>query len=137
MPILENVDLTTVSTKNEPYPEGEYSVTIKESEVRKQGKEIIFKHRIDAPEKFQGREIWDFVNLKQNDGKRNEIGWKRVKKYLEVCFGEGSEQAELTPPNTDLCNAQRCKLYVVINSYTDEQTKEEKTNNKISRVMAA
>lgn len=134
-PVIEGADLTSVSTEREPYPEGEYVVTFKESEVSDDRRQCILKTVIEEPAEFQGREFWDFVNLIQNDGKVNKIGWTTIKKYLEAVFGKGSTEAESSPPDTDLLNGHQARVYLKVGSYTKDGV--EKKNNKVSKIFAA
>lgn len=143
MPIIAGADLTSVSTDREPYPEGEYLVTIKESEV-KDGKSVIIKSRIEEPTEFQGREYWDFINIRQNDGKQNRIGLENIKRYLEAVFGKGSPEAEASPPDTDVLNGSQVKLLLQIREYVPDSEKskpeaeqEKKRNNQTKRVFPA
>lgn len=137
MPVIEGADLTSVSTKREPYPEGEYSITIKESEFQDDSKKtLILKSIIDEPEQFRGRELWDFINLVQNDGKVNKIGWTTIKRYLEAAYGKKSVEAEAAPPDTDLLNGQQVKVYLKQTSYKDKAG-EEQQKNEVKKIFEA
>lgn len=143
MPVIEGADLTSVSTDRDPYPENEYLVTIKESEI-KDGKTLIMKTRIDEPEEFAGREFWDFINLVQNDGKRNEIGLTTIKRYLEAVYGKGSAEAEASPPDTDVLNGMSVRLLLTESEYEDKKDIDPATgkgrlkrNNKVKRIFPA
>lgn len=146
MPVIPGADLTSVSTDFEPYPNGEYLVTFIKSELH-EGKQMRITTRIESPEEFQGRPFTDFINLKQNDGKWNEIGLKQCKLYLEAVFGKGSPEAEASPPDTDPLNGHQARLLLEINEYwpRDEQAKPEsernpdnkRRNNKVKRVFPA
>jgi hypothetical protein len=137
MPQIEGADLTSVSTEREPYPEQEYLVTIKESELSEDNRQLIIKTVIDEPAEFAGREYWDFINLIDNSGKQNKIGWSSIKRYMEAVFGKGSPEAEASPPDTDVLNGHSVRLYLKPNSYTDKTTGAEKKNNKTAKVLAA
>lgn len=143
MPIIEGADLTSVSTEREPYPDGEYLVTVQSSEI-KDGKSLIIKSRIEEPVEYQGREYWDFINLKQNDGKQNRIGLESCKRYLEAVFGKGSSEAEASPPDTDVLNGHQVKLLLETRSYwpnsipeADRTEENKKRNNQTKRVFPA
>lgn len=143
MPVIEGADLTSVSTDHEPYPGGEYLVTVKESEIQN-GKSLIIKSRIEEPVEYQGREYWDFINLKQNDGKQNRIGLESTKRYLEAVFGKGSPEAEASPPDTDVLNGHQVKLLLEVREYwpnnipeADRTPENKKKNNQTKRVFPA
>jgi hypothetical protein len=138
MPIIQGADLTSVSTTREPFPAGEYTVTVKESELQN-NKSLIIKSRIDAAEdeSFVGREYWDFINIVQNDGKQNRIGLETCKKYLEAVFGKGSPEAEASPPDTDVLNGHQVKLVLGIREYKKEGETEMTRNNQTKRIFAA
>lgn len=139
-PILENVDLTSVSTEFEPYPElsSGYKVTILSSELGEDKKQLMVKTRIEEPAEYAGRPYTDFINLVQNDGKPNPIGATTVKRYMEAVFGKGSTEAESFPPNTDLLNGHQALLYLEINEYKPKGWKEGdklKKNNKTKKIL--
>lgn len=134
-PVIEGADLTSVSTKREPYPEGEYTITIKNSELDEEKKTLILKSNIEEPEQFRGRELWDFINLVQNDGKKNKIGWITIKRYLEAAFGKGSNEAESNPPDTDVLNGQQVKVYLKVTSYKKDG--EDVPKNEVKKIFEA
>jgi len=136
MPVIQNADLTSVSTEREPYPEGEYLITVKESEL-KDNKTVIIKSRIEEPAEFQGREYWDFINIVQNDGKMNRIGLENIKRYLEAVFGKGSPEAEASPPDTDVLNGHQVRALLTIREYTPQGETEARRNNQTKRVFPA
>lgn len=139
MPVLNNVDLTSVSTKNEAFPELEsgYLVTFKESEISEDQRSLILKMRIDEPAEYAGREYWDWINLVQNDGKTNQISLKHIKRYLEAVFGEGSAEAEASPPDTDVLNAHQARIFMVQRGYKDKKTGEDRMANDVKRIFKA
>lgn len=134
MPIIEGADMSSISTERDLLPEGEYTFTILESELSEDGKSVIIKRRIDAAppeaEKFLNTESWDWVNIRKNDGKVNEIGFQTIKKYLEAVFGKGSDESN--QPDTDPLNGHQVGIYIVQKSYKDKNSGEDKTvnNNK-------
>ena len=143
MPIIEGADLTSVFTTREPFPEGLYTVTIFEQELQGNGKTLVMKTKIDEPEDLRGREFWDFINLRQNDGKPNKISWEHIKRYLEAVFGKGSNEAEANPPDTDVLTGTQVKLYLKEDSYEDAKDLDEfgkptvKRNNKVKKILSA
>lgn len=143
MPVIEGADLTSVSTEREPFAAGEYLVTVKESEI-KDGKTLIIKSRIEEPVEFQGREYWDYINLRQNDGKQNRIGLESAKRYMEAVFGKGSPEAESSPPDTDVLNGHQVRVLLEVREYwkndipEPQRTEDNKSrNNQTKRVFPA
>lgn len=134
-PVIEGADLTSVSTTREPYPEGEYTITIKESELDENKKTLTLKSVIEEPEAFKGRELWDFINLVQNDGKKNKIGWTTIKRYMEAAFGKGSTEAESVPPDTDVLNGQQVKVYLKQTTYKKDGVDVPK--NEVKKIFEA
>lgn len=137
MPIIEGADMSSVSTERELLPEGSYTMTIKESELSEDGRSLIIKHRIDsAPDEAQarvGQEWWNWINIKTNDGKVNEIGFASIKKYLEAVFGKGSSESNSN--DTDPLNGATVELYIVQKSYKKDG--EDKTVNNVKRITKA
>jgi hypothetical protein len=141
-PVIEGADLTSVSTEFEPYPENNtgYKVTILSSALSDDKKQLQIKTRIEEPEEFNGRPYTDFINLVQNDGKKNTIGHTTIKRYMEAVFGKGSAEAESNPPNTDLLNGHQALLFLEINEYKPKGWKEGdalKKNNKTKKILPA
>lgn len=136
MPILEGADLTQVSTTREPMPEGDYLVTVLESEISG-GKTLVLKTRIDEPAEFANRQFWDYINLIQNDGKQNRISLEHIKRYLEAVFGKDSPEAEASPPDTDVLNGHQVRLYLIIDEFKDNKTDEIRRNNKVKKILPA
>lgn len=135
MPVLENVDLSSVSTKREAFPEGEYTLTFKSSELDAEKKTLIMKTVIEEPTQYQGREFWDWINIIQNDGKKNEIGYKNIKRYLEAVFGKGSSEAEASPPDTDVLNGHQVMVYLKQTSYKDKSG-EDQPKNEVKKISS-
>lgn len=136
-PILEGADLTQVSTTREPLPEGDYVVTVFESEIQKGGKTLVLKTRVEEPAEFAPRQFWDYINLIQNDGKPNKISLEQIKRYLEAVFGKDSPEAENTRPQTDILNGHQVRLYLIIDEFKDEKSGEKKRNNKVKKILPA
>jgi hypothetical protein len=140
-PVIEGADLSSVSTKREPLPEHEYVLTYTGQEL--EPKQLILKMRVDEPAEIngsntQGREHWEFINLVQNDGKQNKIGWTTIKRHLEAVFGEGSNEAEANPPDTDVLNGHSVRAYMVIDEYKPKDWKpgdELAKKNKIKKLF--
>lgn len=114
-PIIEGADMTKISTERENLPEGIYKFTIIESEFSDDGSSLIIKRRVEeAPaegEKFLNQVNWDWINIKDNSGKTNEIGFQTIKKYLECVFGKGSPES--LSNDTDPLNGHVVEIYVV------------------------
>lgn len=138
MPVIEGADLTKVSTTYEPLPEGEYLLNVKEviwADENKKAQVII--NEVLEPVELKGRTHRDYVNLFTKEGKLNEISLSHIKRYLEAVFGKGSPEAEATPPDTDLLVGHQTRQYLIVDSYEDRTTKEEKKNNKAKKIMKA
>jgi hypothetical protein len=138
MPVIQNADLTSVSTKNEPFPEGNYDFVIFESELSDDQRTVIIKHKCEAGDDPQqvGREYWNWINLIQNDGKPNRVGAIQIKRYMEAVFGEGSPEAETASPDTDVLNGHRVKLFLKVRTYTPKGSTEEKKSNEVKMISA-
>lgn len=133
-PIIEGADLTKVSTERETYPEGEYICEIIGQEMDIGKKNLIIKHEIESsPEgAHDGKQYWNYVNVVQNDGKPNEIGWQTIKRYMEALVGK--EAANVSNPDTDQLNGQRVGLFLTVRAYKDKETGEDKTANRAKRI---
>ena len=136
MPVLQGADLTQVNTTREPMPEGDYLVTVLESEIQGEGKTLVLKTRIEEPSEFAGRQFWDYINLIQNDGKMNRISLEQIKRYIEAVYGKGSQEAEASPPDTDVLNGHNVRLYLIVDEFKDK-TGETKKNNKVKKIFPA
>lgn len=134
-PIIEGADMSSISTEREMLPEGEYLFTIITTELSDDKKSLIVKRRIDeAPaegEKFLGQENWDWINIEQRDGKKNEIGFQTIKRYLEAVFGKGSPESNSN--DTDPLHGQQVRIYIVQTSAKGS----DKVYNNNKRIMAA
>jgi len=139
MPILQGADLTQVSTTREPLPEGDYVVTILESEIQGD-RTLVLKTRVEEPAEFAPRQFWDYINLIQNDGKQNRISLEHIKRYLEAVFGKDSPEAEASPPDTDVLNGHTVKLYLIVDEFKPKGWKEGdelSRNNKVKKILPA
>lgn len=137
-PIIEGADLTSVSTEFEPYAEQEIIVTVQKSELTEDKKQLRIVTKIDEPAELNGRPYTEFINLIQNDGKQNEIGWSTIKRWLEAVFGKGSPEAEAAPPDTDNLDGHQVRLYLTINEYKPKGWQEGDKlarNNKTKKVL--
>lgn len=128
MPVLKNANLSSVSTEFKPYPEGEYLIRVESSEVHQDGAQLRIISKIEEPAEFAGRTFTDFINLVKNDGKRNDIGYTTVKRYLEAVFGKGSPEADAEEPDTDALNGSALRIYLVEETYKDKSGAEKPTN---------
>lgn len=136
MPIIEGADLSTISTERELLPEGEYLFTILDSEMSEDKSSLILKRRIEeAPEgseKLVGTESWDWINLVQGDGKKNEIGLVTLKKYLEAVFGKDSPES--AQADSDLLHGHEVRIYVIQRAGKKDP---DKLYNNSKRISAA
>lgn len=116
MPIIEGADLSNVSSAFDARPEGEYTIQVKESKFEKEGKFLVIHSKIlSGPDGYEVKDndtYQDWINLKQNDGKVNEIGYKTIKRYLEWAFGKGSPEANQN--DTDVLNGYEGKIYLTV-----------------------
>lgn len=139
MPVLQGADLTQVSTTREPLPEGDYLVTVLESEIQND-RTLVLKMRVEEPAEFAPRQFWDYINLIQNDGKQNRISLEQIKRYIEAVFGKGSPEAEASPPDTDVLNNHQLRLYLIIDEFKPKNWKEGdelSRNNKVKKIFPA
>lgn len=136
MPIIQGADMTSVSTDREPFPEGSYTVTVKESELAEDNKSVTIKSRIDSADdpKFVDREFWHYINLVQKDGKTNQIGLQTIKKYTEAVFGKGSPESNQN--DTDVLNGHTVQLYMTVREYKDKDGNDRKAND-VKKIFAA
>lgn len=140
MPVIQGADLSSVTTERKAFDEGEYLVTIQSSEFGgDQNKMLIIKTKIEAApnDADVGREFWDWVNVIQNDGKINQISMAHVKRYMEAVFGKGAPETEGNPPDTDPLNGHQVRLYLILDTYKDKKSGEDKTNNKVKQILSA
>lgn len=139
MPVLQGADLTQVSTTREPLPEGDYLVTVLESEIQND-RTLVLKMRVEEPAEFAPRQFWDYINLVQNDGKQNRISLEQIKRYIEAVYGKGSPEAEASPPDTDVLNNHQLRLYLIIDEFKPKNWKEGdelSRNNKVKKIFPA
>jgi hypothetical protein len=139
MPEIEGADLTSISTKTEAYPEQEYLMLITGSEFMDEAKKtLIIKRKIVEPAEFVDRESWDFINLVQNDGKKNDIGLKTLKRYLEAVFGKDSPESQRA--NSDPLTGHMVKVYLTQKQYKGRdwvEGDELEKGNKTKKISAA
>lgn len=131
MPIIEGADLTSVSTKREAYPDGEYLVTIIGSELDEKKKNLLIQTRIEEPSDLQGRKFTHWINIVQNDGKPNRIGWTTLKRYLEAVFGVGSPESKQN--DSDPLTGHTVHLQLDKSTYKDKDG-EEQEKNEVKRI---
>jgi hypothetical protein len=123
MPRLD-ADFSAISSSFEPLAPGDYRarvVEIKDGATKKNNlPQLTFSLEVTDGE-FVGRKITDFVVLKQNDGKVNNIGLGRVKAYAEAILG--AEAANGNSIDTDELVGGECIL--VVSSRTYEKKNED------------
>lgn len=143
-PVIDGADLTKVSTSRDPYPEGEYHVTVVKSELSDDRRSLTFQNRIDEPAEYAEtkRIFFDNINIRDENGKWNDMGLASIKKYLEAQFGKGSPEAEAFPPNTDPLDGARLGMYLTIREYDSKKEKDANGQpvkvkvNQVKRVWA-
>lgn len=103
MPIIEGADLTSIDTSFKNYPEGSYTVLVKEvtfwrgkdaSDAR-HGTQVRVVTEIvdnDADPKNNGKPFTHFINFRDENGELNRYGLADIKRYLEAIYGKGSPQ---------------------------------------------
>lgn len=133
MPIIEGADMTTVSTSFKPYGEGVYQMLVKSSELASENRQLRIKMEIeDAPDSADvGKPFTHFINIVQNDGKKNQIGLETIKRYLEAAYGKGSDEANQN--DTDYLNGRRVRLYLTVGSYKKGQ--EDIPTNEVKKIL--
>lgn len=131
-------DFSTISTDFEPLPNDSYRVKllqITQGET-KENKLPSLNIELEVTEgNFAGRKLFDFVTLKQKDGKRNDIGYGRVKAYAVAILGE--EEGNAGSIDTDALHGGMCEVVVEINVYDKPAEKGggQGKNNKIVKVL--
>ena len=81
-------DPTTVKDSGNVLPEGAYRVKIVKTETKtsKKGHAYAsFELDVFHPFEFQGRKLWDNLNLGHPDDKVKAIAMQRLKQYAEAC----------------------------------------------------
>lgn len=137
MPIIENADLTTVSTEYKAYPEGTYGLRIKDSSFDQNNKNLIIESEITDAENPEhvGRTYKHRINMVDNSGKRNEIGLTTLKRYLETVFGKGSPESQVA--DSDPLHGHDIRVYLVVKSYKDKTTQEDREGNEVKQMFKA
>ena len=131
MPIIEGADLTSVSTDREPLTEGEYLLTVLDSEYSEDKRFLIIHHRIDEGPERVGQKWQNWINVRQNDGKTNEIGLATLKRYLETVFGKGSPESKVA--DSDPLHGHQIRAYISVRSWQDKG--EERKGNNIKKMF--
>lgn len=134
-PRLE-ADFSGISTSFEALPDNTYRLKIlnieeKETAVSKLPA-LNFSLEVTEGE-FTGRRLFDFVTLKNKDGKRNDIGYGRVKAYAEAVLGK--EAANGGAIDTDELKGGTCEAVVVRESYKRSEGASEEFSNKVKKVL--
>lgn len=133
-------DFSKISTDFEALPNNVYRVKIMEltEGETKENKlpSLSFEHEVQEGE-FKGRKLFDFVTLKQKDGKPNNIGLGRVKAYAAAILGD--EAANAGAIDTDAFKGSIVEVVVEIETYTKTPEKGggEGKRNKIVKVLKA
>lgn len=134
MPKLE-ADFGKISHEYQAIPDADYRVTIdeiKETETRENKLPQLEFHLKVAEGEYEGRKLTDFVILKQNDGKVNEIGLGRVKAYAIAVLGE--EAANGSAIDTDELRGGSCIVVVKSRTY-EKKDKSQGTSQDIKKVL--
>lgn len=136
MPRIE-ADFSGISSSFEALAAGEYIVKIddiEESETKENKlPQMVFKMSVQEGDK-KDSVIFDYVTLKQNDGKVNKIGLGRIKAYAEAILGEAAAN-DTSGIDTDELKGGRCQI--IVESRTYEKDGAQQTGNKIKKVLAA
>lgn len=141
MPRLE-ADFSQISSSFENLPEGDYRVVIEDIEESTTKENnlpaLMFKLKVtEGPQ--EGKYAFDHVTLKKRDGKRNDIGYGRVKAYAEATMGK--EYANSGAIDTDELKGNVCIIIVKHESFAkknpDGTSGEQETRAKIAKVLAA
>lgn len=135
MPKLQ-ANFEKISTEFEAVPPGEYRAVVEEIEESKTRKnqlpQLVIKNKVTEGE-FEGRIITDFVTLQTNEGKKNDIGYGRIKAYAIAVNGEEAGNGEEI--DTDDFLHGTVTLVVVPDIY--EKNGEQVQSSKISKVLPA
>jgi DNA replication protein DnaC len=136
MPKIEGADLTEVSTAFELPPEGEHLVLIKDVEITKTASglpQVRVKMSIDdSSSENNGKPITDFLVMQNNDGKRNDISLKQLKRYFEAALGDNYNFANY---DTDDLKDSRVRIVVKHRSY--EKDGETRSGMNVTRIFPA
>lgn len=137
MPKLE-ADFSQISSSFENLPEGEHRAQIEEIEetTTKENSLPALNFRLKVTEgEAEGKLGFDFVTLKKKDGKRNDIGYGRVKAYAEAILGE-EKANDPSGIDTDELKGGTCIIVVKHESYTTKDNTQG-TRAKIAKVLPA
>lgn len=131
-----NADFSKIATDFENLPEDSYRVLIEEIEEGETNEnklpQLKFKLKVmEGP--MEGKTITDFVVLKQNDGKVNNIGLGRIRAYAQAILGE--EAAAGDSIDTDELRGGSCTITVKHRTYKDKKSGEEKVSADIKKVL--
>lgn len=129
-------DFTKISTEFEQLPDGEYIVVVDDIEEGESSENKLPQLNIalEVTEgEYEGRKITDFVTLRTTKGKRNDIGFGRIKAYQEAIHGLGS--ADSGDIDTDELKKGTVLIVVKQEPYVDKKTKETKVGARIKKVL--
>lgn len=97
------LDLTNIKAEEKGFqlmPVGEYELEIVSAEIsptQKGGKKLAFKYKVNAPEKYNKRFVWDNLNIENANKEAQGIALGRIKKMMELAkYTE--EQMKATNP---------------------------------------
>lgn len=133
-------DFSKISTDFEPVPTDTYRVKVTKIEAKETQENKLPSLNIELEiisGDFSGRKLFDFVTLKQKDGKRNDVGYGRVRAYTIAILGEEAGAAGAI--DTDALLNGSCDAVVTIETYTKKPEKGggEGRQNRISKVLPA
>ena len=135
MPKLQ-ADFSKISSSFESLPAGSYRARIDditEGETKENKiPQITFKLVVTEGD-MENRVITDFVTLKTKEGKRNDIGYGRVKAYAEAIMGE--EYANSGELDTDDLKGGTVEIVVAERTYEAKDGSGQKTSSDIKKVL--
>lgn len=128
---------TAISKEFEDLPEGDYNVVIDEivegTTKENQLPSLEFKLLVTDGEK-EGRRKSDFVTLLQKDGKRNDIGYGRVRAYYEAVHGEGT-LADGEEMDTDSLLKGSCTIVIKHKADTGPKAEPGKMRANVAKIL--
>lgn len=91
--------------------------------------------KVDQPgHEHHNKPVRDYIFWYKKDGDENEYSKIQLKRYFEAILGE--EEANRDDLDTDELLNGRFQAEVVIETYEDKKTKEEKQSNKLKNISA-
>lgn len=131
---------TDISTEYVPPDEGEQPARIVEVTSGKTKKnnleQLTIKCEIDNPgHDDHGKPVFDFIVLETNKGGDNDVGYGKVKQYVEAILGEEvANDPEFELDTDDFLNGE-VVIQIKHRSYTPEGETDARTNAEIKRVF--